>query len=113
MNIQIFGTNKSQETKKAQRFFKERGISFQFIDMKQKGMSRGELESVLRALGGLEGILDHDAKDRGPVALLLHTVPEDQLETLLKNQGAIRLPVVRNGKQATAGYMPDVWKSWS
>lgn len=113
MNIQIFGTNKSQDTKKAQRFFKERGIPFQFIDMKQKGMSRGELESVLRGAGGLEAILDHEAKDKGPLSLILHTVKEDRLETLLENQQAIKLPVVRNGKLAAVGYAPDVWKSWS
>ncbi len=52
MNIQIFGTNKSFDTKKAQRWFKERGIKFQMIDMKEKGMSRGEFDNVCRAVGG-------------------------------------------------------------
>ena len=54
MNIQIFGKNKCFDTKKAQRWFKERGIKFQMIDLAQKGMSKGELDSVLRAVGGLD-----------------------------------------------------------
>ena len=56
MNIQIFGTKKCNDTKKAQRFFKERGIKFQFIDMKEKGMSKGELRSVCQAIGGIDNI---------------------------------------------------------
>ena len=52
MNIQIFGTTKCFDTKKAQRYFKERGIKFQMIDLKEKEMSRGEFENVSRALGG-------------------------------------------------------------
>ena len=52
MNIQIFGTSKCFDTKKAQRYFKERGIKFQMIDLKEKGMSRGEFDNVARALGG-------------------------------------------------------------
>ena len=56
MNIQIFGTKKCNDTKKAERFFKERGIKFQFIDMKEKGMSKGEFNSVAQANGGLENI---------------------------------------------------------
>ena len=73
INIQIFGTKKCNDTKKAQRFFKERGIKFQFIDMKEKGMSKGKFNSV------------------APV---------------------IKTPVVRNGRQSTIGYQPDIWKTW-
>ena len=75
MNIQIFGTKKCNNTKKAERFFKERGIKFQFIDMKEKGMSKGEFNSV-------------------------------------ENPQVNKTPVVRNGKQSTLGYQPDVWKTW-
>ena len=80
MNIQIFGTKKCNDTKKAQRFFKERGIKFQFIDMKEKGMSKGEFNSVAQVNGGLDKV--------------------------------IKTPVVRNGRQSTIGYRPDVWKTW-
>ena len=54
MNIQIFGKNKCFDTKKAQRYFKERGIKFQFVDLKVKGLSKGELDSVMKAVGGFD-----------------------------------------------------------
>ena len=112
MNIQIFGTKKCNDTKKAERFFKERGIKFQFIDMKEKGMSKGELTSVASANGGIMNMVDPNAKDKDTVALLQYIADEDKLEKLLENQQVIKTPVVRNGKQSTLGYQPDVWKKW-
>ena len=112
MNIQIFGTKKCNDTKKAERFFKERGIKFQFIDMKEKGMSKGELTSVASANGGLMNMINPDAKDKDAVALIQYIADEDKLEKLLENQQIIKTPVVRNGKQSTLGYQPDVWKKW-
>ena len=112
MNIQIFGTKKSFDTKKAQRWFKERRIKFQFIDLKEKGMSRGELESVARAAGGLDALVNPAAKDADTVALIQHLVPEQRFDKLLENQQVIAEPVVRNGKKATVGYRPEVWESW-
>ena len=112
MNIQIFGTRKCNDTKKAERFFKERGIKFQFIDMKEKGMSKGELTSVASANGGIMNMINPDAKDKDAVALIQYISDEDKLEKLLENQQIIKTPVVRNGKQSTLGYQPDVWKKW-
>ncbi len=112
MNIQIFGTKKSFDTKKAQRYFKERRIKFQFIDLKEKGMSKGELESVMRCVGGIDGVLDSDAKDQDTVALITYLAESQKFEKLLENQQVLREPIVRNGRQATVGYQPDVWKSW-
>lgn len=112
MNIQIFGTKKSFDTKKAQRYFKERRIKFQFIDLKEKGMSKGELESVMRCVGGIDGVLDRDAKDQDTVALITYLAESQKFEKLLENQHVLREPIVRNGRQATVGYQPDVWKSW-
>lgn len=112
MNIQIFGTKKSFDTKKAQRYFKERRIKFQFIDLKEKGMSKGELESVMRCVGGIDGVLDPDAKDQDMVALITYLAQSQKLEKLLENQQVLREPIVRNGRQATVGYQPDVWKGW-
>ncbi|RHM63851.1 arsenate reductase family protein [Collinsella sp. AF33-16] len=86
MNIQIFGTKKSFDTKKAQRYFKERRIKVQFIDLKEKEMSKGELTSVMQAVGGID--------------------------KLLENQQVLAEPIVRNGKKATVGYCPDVWGAW-
>ncbi len=112
MNIQIFGTKKCFDTKKAERWFKERRVKYQMIDLKEKGMSRGELASVARALGGLENLLDPDAKDRQMLALVNHLVETDRPEKVLENQQLLKTPVVRNGSQATVGYCPDVWKTW-
>ena len=112
MNIQIFGTRKCNDTKKAERFFKERGIKFQFLDLKEKGMSKGELTSVASANGGIMNMINPDAKDKDAVALIQYIADEDKLEKLLENQQIIKTPVVRNGKQSTLGYQPDVWKKW-
>ena len=112
MNIQIFGTKKCNDTKKAERFFKERGIKYQFIDMKEKGMSKGELTSVAGSNGGIMNMIDPDAKDKDAVALVKYLADEDKLEKLLENQHIIKTPVVRNGKQSTLGYQPDIWKKW-
>ncbi|MDE6873767.1 MAG: arsenate reductase family protein [Lachnospiraceae bacterium] len=112
MNIQIFGTKKDFDSKKAERFFKERGIKYQFIDMKEKGMSKGEFQSVIQSVGGLDNLLDGGCKDKELLVLLRHLSPEDRWQKILENQKVIRTPVVRNGKQATVGYNPDVWKTW-
>ena len=99
MNIQIFGTKKCNDTKKAERFFKERGIKYQFIDMKEKGMSKGEFTSVAQANGGIENMINPDAKDKDTLALIKYIADEDKLEKILENQQIIKTPVVRNGKQ--------------
>ena len=112
MNIQIFGTKKCAETRKAERWFKERGIKAQFIDLKEKGMSKGELQSVMHAVGGMEKLVDPAAKDQDALALLRYIAEEDKMEKLLENQQLIRTPVVRNGRAATRGYVPEVWKDW-
>lgn len=113
MNIQIFGTTKCFETKKAQRYFKERGIKCQFIDLKEKGFSMGELNSVLKAVGSLEQLLNANAKDQEALALITYINPEAKIDKLYENQQVIMTPVVRNGAKATVGFKPDVWKNWS
>ena len=113
MNIQIFGTKKCNETKKAERYFKERGIKFQFIDMKEKGLSKGEFTAVAIANGGLENLINPDAKDKDTLALIKYIAEEDKLEKLLENQHLIKTPIVRNGKRATIGYQPEIWKTWN
>ena len=83
MNIQVFGTKKSFDTKKAQRYFKERRVKFQFIDLAEKGMSKGELESVRRAVGGIDALVDPKAKDQDTVALLAYLSPDQKFDKLL------------------------------
>ena len=113
MNIQIFGTNKCFDTKKAMRYFKERGIKYQFIDMKEKGMSKGEYASVKQAVGGIENLLDENCKDKDALALIKYISDEDKDEKILENQKVLKTPIVRNGKQATVGYQPETWKGWT
>ena len=113
MNIQIFGTKKCNETKKAERFFKERGIKYQFVDMKKKGMSKGEFNSVAQANGGLDHMINWEGKHHNLLAMIKYIANEDKLEKVLENPQVIKTPVVRNGKQSTLGYQPDVWKKWN
>ena len=112
MNIQIFGTKKSADSRKAERYFKERGIKFQFVDMKEKGLSKGEFNSVKQDVGGLDKMLDEAAKDQDTLALVRYISDEDKEEKVLENQQILLLPIVRNGRQATVGYKPEVWKTW-
>ena len=112
MNIQIFGTKKSSDTRKAERFFKERGIPYQFVEMKEKGLSRGEFQSVMQAVGGLESMIDPDCKDRDLLALIRYIAADQKEQKVLENQSVLKQPIVRNGRQATVGYQPDIWKSW-
>lgn len=112
MNIQIFGTKKCNDTKKAERYFKERGIRYQFIDMKDKGMSKGEFTAVAQANGGVDNMINRDSKDKALVTLLTYLSDEDRLAKILENPSVIRTPVVRNGRQSTIGYQPEVWKGW-
>ncbi|HOW55540.1 MAG TPA: arsenate reductase family protein [Syntrophorhabdaceae bacterium] len=109
MNIQIFGTAKCQDTRKAQRFFKERGISFQYVDLSTKGLSKGELGSVKTAVG-IDNLIDKEGKEytRRNLKYLTHNVEEE----LLANPLLFKTPIVRNGSKATVGYQPDMWKEW-
>ena len=112
MNIQIFGTKKSSDTRKAERFFKERGIKFQFIDLKEKGLSKGEFNSVMQAVGGVDAMIDPYCKDKDLLALVTYISADERAEKVMENQSVIRQPIVRNGRQATVGYASDVWKTW-
>lgn len=112
MNIQIFGTKKCFDTKKAERYFKERRIKYQLIDMKEKGMSRGEFDSIARALGGIDALINDKAGDKDTIALMKYLTHEDKAEKLFENQQLIKTPVVRNGRSAVIGYAPDEWKKW-
>lgn len=110
MNIQIFGKSKCFDTKKAERWFKERRIKFQSVDLLRYGISRGELASVRSAVG-LEALLDPKAPDAPLVTYLAYD--EDKFAKLLESPKLLRTPIVRNGRQATVGYCPEVWETWS
>jgi arsenate reductase (glutaredoxin) len=110
MNIQVFGTLKCQDTKKTQRYFKERRIPFQFVDITQKGLSKGELNGVKAAVG-MNNLIDREGKAYAQKNLkyLTHDIEEE----LLKDSSLLKTPVVRNGREATVGYQPEVWKAWT
>lgn len=109
MNIQIFGKSKCFDTKKAERYFKERRVKFQSVDILRYGMSKGELSSVVKAVG-LDALIDQKSPDAALLNYLAYD--QDKLEKLFEDPRLIKTPVVRNGKQATVGYQPEVWKTW-
>lgn len=111
MNIQIFGIDKCFDTKKAQRYFKERNIKFQYIDLTVKGLSKRELESVEVSVG-LVNLINKKAKDYEKLNLGKINSSTIKKEILLDNPQLYVTPIVRNGRQATVGYTPDVWKNW-
>ena len=119
MAVQIFGTSKSFETKKAERYFCERRIAFQKIDLKEKGLSKGELESVISSIAkragdrqaAIDSLADKKNKDYASFAYLDDSEKE---EKLLENPLLLVQPIVRNGKtDATIGYQPEIWKNWN
>jgi len=109
MNIQIFGTPKCQDTRKAQRYFRERRIPFQFVDITRKGLSRGELNTIKAAVG-IDNLMDREGRTYAEKNLkyLFHDIEEE----LLKDSLLLKTPIVRNGRDATVGYQPDTWKAW-
>lgn len=110
MGIQIFGRSKCFDTKKAERYFKERRIPYQRIELDRQGLSRRELESVCAAVGGVQALLNEKAPEAVLVRYLAHE--EDRREKLLETPRALRTPIVRNGCKATVGYCPEVWVQW-
>jgi arsenate reductase-like glutaredoxin family protein len=109
VNLQIFGTRKCQDTKKAERFFRERGVAFQRIELEEKGISAGELKSVAAAVG-LDGLLDPESKrfkERG-----LGYQDFDAEAEILSDPLILKTPIVRDGKRATVGYDPAAWTAW-
>lgn len=111
MNIQIFGKKKCFDTKKAERYFKERKIKYAFIDMNEKGISKGELNSVKNSVS-LNELINEKSKDYKSSNIDKIRSSDMKLEILLKNQSLIKTPIVRNGKDATVGYKPEIWKEW-
>ena len=112
MNIQLFGKKKCFDTKKAERWFKERRIKFQSVDLLRFGLSGGEFDSVLRAVGGIDRLIDWDKK--APEIDLMRSMDDRQAkeDKVFDNPKLLKTPVVRNGKQATVGYCPEIWETW-
>ena len=109
MNIQVIGTKKCNDTKKAERFFKERGIKFHFKDLNEKGLAKGELENIMRVFDADE-LIDREGKEykNRNLEFIIHDVEEE----LLNDPLLFKTPIVRNGNKVTIGNQPDVWKEW-
>lgn len=111
MNIQIFGSSKSFDSRKAERWFKERRMKYQYIDVPTKGLSPREYQSVKQKVG-FEALVN--TKSRAYEALFMAYITPDAREVkLLENPELFQTPIVRNGKEATVGYRPEIWETWS
>lgn len=112
--VQIFGTKKCQDTRKAERWFKERSIKVQLIDLKEKGMSPGELKSVATRVGGIVNMVDREGQRFRDKGLRVASFSGPLLEkTVLEDPLLLKTPIVRWGKEATVGYAPEAWTAWT
>ena len=107
--IQVFGLKNCNDTNKTLRFFKERGIKIQFVDLNEKAISKGELENITRVIP-LEELLDKDGKQykKRNLQFMVFNLEEE----LLADPLLLKTPIVRNGKDSTLGYQPETWKEW-
>lgn len=112
MNIQIFGSTKCFDTKKAERYFKERRIRYQSIDLLRYGMSEKEFDSVLRAVGGIDKLINWESKSQEVTNMRYMDDQRAKEDKVFDDPHLMRTPIVRNGKQATVGYCPEIWATW-
>ena len=112
MNIQIFGKSKCFDTKKAERYFKERRIPYQFVDLLRYGVSGKEFDAVLRGIGGVDHLIDWDSKLQEVTLMKYMDDPRAKEDKVFDEPKLMRTPIVRNGKLVTVGYCPDIWATW-
>lgn len=113
MGWQLFGTRKCADTRKAERFFKERGIRVQSVDLTEKGLSPGELRSVAAKVGGMEALIDREGKRYVDKGLKYAAPTGPRIEKMLvEDPLLLRTPIVRAEQGATIGFAPEVWAAW-
>ena len=112
MNIQIFGKSKCFDTKKAERYFKERRIKFQMVDLLRYGLSGKEFDAVLRGVGGIDNLIDWEGKNQEITLMKYMDDARAKEDKVFDNPSLMRTPIVRNGKQVTVGYCPEIWEKW-
>ncbi len=110
MGLQIYA-GKGFDTQKAERFFKERRISYQRVDVLKFGIGKRELESVAAAVG-MDALYDKESKAFRESVIAYTQSRDTILAGLMEKPALLRLPIVRNGRLATVGYQPDVWEKW-
>ena len=112
MNIQIFGKSKSFDTKKAERYFKERRVKYQMVDLLRFGLSGKEFDAVLRGIGGIDNLIDWDSSHPDVTLIKYMDDPRAKEDKVFDEPKLMRTPIVRNGKQVTIGYCPEIWATW-
>ena len=112
MNIQIFGKSKCFDTKKAERYFKERRIKYQMVDLIRYGLSGKEFDAVLRGVGGVDNLINWDHKSQEITNMKYMDDASVKEDKVFDDPSLMRTPIVRNGKQVTVGYCPDIWNTW-
>lgn len=113
MNVQLFGTKKCAETRKAERYFKERGVKLHVVDLAQKGMAAGELRNVAARIGGMEALIDRTGKRYLEKGLAYAAPTGPRIEQMLVDDPLLlRTPIVRSEGRATVGFAPEIWKTW-
>jgi arsenate reductase len=113
VNIQLYGTKKGTESRKAERFFKERGVKLHVVDLGQKGMSVGELRNVAARVGGMEALIDREGKRYVDKGLKYAAPTGPRIEQMLADDPLLlRTPIVRSEGRATVGYAPEIWAQW-
>lgn len=112
MNIQIFGKSKCFDTKKAERYFKERRIKYQMVDLLRYGLSGKEFDAVLRGVGGIDKLIDWEGKSQEITLMKYVDDPVAKEDKVFDDPSLMRTPIVRNGKQVTVGYCPEIWQTW-
>lgn len=112
LNIQIFGKSKCFDTKKAERYFKERRIKYQYVDLLRYGLSGKEFDAVLRGVGGIDELIDWNSSSPDITLMKYMDDARGKEDKVFDDPALMRTPIVRNGKQVTLGYCPEVWKNW-
>ena len=112
MNIQIFGKSKCFDTKKAERYFKERRIKYQMVDLLRFGLSGKEFDVVLRGVGGIDNLIDWDGKSQQITNMKYMDSAQNKEDIVFDDPQLMKTPIVRNGKFVTVGYCPEIWATW-
>lgn len=112
MNIQIFGRSKCFDTKKAERYFKERRIKYQYVDLLRFGLSGKEFDAVLRGVGGIDNLIDWEGNSQEITLMKYMEDVQAKEDRVFDDPSLMRTPIVRNGRQVTIGYCPEIWSGW-
>ncbi len=112
MNIQIYCGKKNFDAQKAERYFKERRIAFQALDLKKHRLGEREVRLMLSTIGA-DQLIDRDDKKVKEHPACYYDREEMLIPAIMENPWLLKLPIVRNGNRMTTGYHPEVWETWT